>query len=547
MPEAAGSLTTDYPHNGSRGSQTDPRASEEPVFDELVRVGALLTREFSVSGVVSVLLEQSVDVTASDLAAIYLYDHLDPQAGRLRLVRRRGRVEVPRELPSDAETVAFVAESNASVVVHDRGRAYFNDALLHPSMRSALVVPLSTPKAQLGVLVVNCAEPFFYDRTRFHFLESFAGLASGMLHNSELFEQLREQLRRVEALERYQENVFSSMTNLLLATDQHGALRYFNRVAAERLELDEASIGRPVRELFQSRLDGKILNVIERAEKSGEEVLGVEGILKRPKLPLDFSLNISPLRGKRGRHEGLILLFTDQTAERELKGQVSVVKEERRVIKDMFARYLSNELVDTIMQKPDLVRPGGDKKQATIFFADIRGYTAFSETKEPEYIIEVLNAYFSEAVEIIISHGGYIDKFIGDAIMAVWGVPLVSEAEDAVNAVSCAVALQQRVGARDRSFFRGEASSLKVGIGLHTGNLVAGNLGSARRMDYSVIGDTVNVAARLEGVARGGDVVITEATRDLIGDRFKVEQLKPVSVKGKAEPIRVFRVLKLLR
>lgn len=551
MPNAVNVLTVDLPGRGlpkdGAAAPAIHRASDESVFDELVRVGGLLTREFSVSGVVSVLLEQSVDVTASDLAAIYLYDGLDPKADRLRLVRRRGRVAVPNGLPSDAETVSFVAESDASVVVHDRDRAYFSDALLHQSMCSALVVPLSTPKARLGVLIVNCAEPFFYNRTRFHFLESFAGLASGMLHNSELFEQLRAQLRRVEALERYQENVFSSMTNLLLATDRRGALRYFNRVAAERLELDEACIGRPLRELFQSRLDGKILNVIERAEKSGEEVLGVEGILKRPKVPLDFSLNISPLRGKRGRHEGLILLFTDQTAERELKGQVSVVKEERRVIKDMFARYLSNELVDTIMQTPDLVRPGGDKKQATIFFADIRGYTSFSESKEPEYIIEVLNAYFSEAVEIIISHGGYIDKFIGDAIMAVWGVPLVSEAEDAVNAVSCAVALQQRVGARDRSFFRGEASSLKVGIGLHTGNLVAGNLGSARRMDYSVIGDTVNVAARLEGVARGGDVVITEATRDLIGDRFKVEQLAPVSVKGKAEPIRVFRVLKLLR
>ncbi|TVR28766.1 MAG: adenylate/guanylate cyclase domain-containing protein, partial [Spirochaetaceae bacterium] len=216
-------------------------------------------------------------------------------------------------------------------------------------------------------------------------------------------------------------------------------------------------------------------------------------------------------------------------------------------VKDMFARYLSNELVDTIMQSPELVRPGGDKKQATIFFADIRGYTAFSETREPEYIIEVLNEYFTEAVEIIVNYRGYIDKFIGDAIMAVWGVPLVSEAEDAVNAVSCAVEIQERVRARDRGFFRGPASSLKVGIGLHTGQLVAGNLGSSRRMDYSVIGDTVNVAARLEGVAGAGDVVITEDTRDLIGDRFKLQQLKPVKVKGKAEPIHVFRVLRMLR
>ena len=514
---------------------------------ELLRVSALLSREFSASALVSVLVEQSVDITAADVGAVYLY--LDPgrSSSPLRLAARRGRADLPKRIAHDAESVAFVAECGESVVLHGRGRGFFQDALLHETMHSAMVVPLDTPNAQLGVLILNSVYPDFFNRDRFQFIESFAGLAAGMLHNCELFDELRDQLRRVEALERYQGSVFSSMTNLLLTIDDDGKLHYFNRVAAERLGLNDQDIGSSFGTLFQATLDRRILNAIERSEKSGEEVLGIEGILKRSDGSLDFSLNVSPLRGKRGRHEGLTLLFTDQTAERELKSQVSVVKEERRVVKDMFARYLSNELVDTIMQSPELVRPGGDKKQATIFFADIRGYTAFSETREPEYIIEVLNDYFTEAVEIIVNYRGYIDKFIGDAIMAVWGVPLVSEAEDAVNAVSCAVEIQERVRARDRSFFRGPASKLKVGIGMHTGQLVAGNLGSSRRMDYSVIGDTVNVAARLEGVAAAGDVVITEDTRDLIGDRFKLQQLKPVKVKGKAEPIHVFRVLRMLR
>ncbi len=514
---------------------------------ELLRVSALLSREFSAPALVSVLVEQSVDITAADVGAVYLYLVPAQSSSPLGLAARRGRAHLPKRLAHDAESVAFVAECGESVVLHGRGRGFFHDALLYETMHSAMVVPLDTPKAQLGVLILNSVYPDFFNRDRFQFVESFAGLAAGMLHNCELFDELRDQLRRVEALERYQDSVFSSMTNLLLTIDDDGKLHYFNRVAAERLGLSDQDIGTSFGTLFQARLDRRILNAIERSEKSGEEVLGIEGILKRSNGSLDFSLNVSPLRGKRGRHEGLTLLFTDQTAERELKSQVSVVKEERRVVKDMFARYLSNELVDTIMQSPELVRPGGDKKQATIFFADIRGYTSFSETREPEYIIEVLNEYFTEAVEIIVNYRGYIDKFIGDAIMAVWGVPLVSEAEDAVNAVSCAVEIQERVRARDRSFFRGPASNLKVGIGLHTGQLVAGNLGSSRRMDYSVIGDTVNVAARLEGVAGAGDVVITEDTRDLIGDRFKLQQLKPVKVKGKAEPIHVFRVLRMLR
>ena len=519
-------------------------AQGEASVDELVRASGLLARESTATSLIEVLVDQSVDISGSDLAAAYLYLDPDSSTSPLRLVHRRGRYDLPQRLSRDLEAIDFVVSSGEALVLHDRDRRFFTDALLDPAMRSAVVLPLETPRARIGVLILNIRRPDYYRRTHLSFLESFAELASGMLHNCELFEELRDQLRRVEALERYQESVFSSMTNLLVTTDEDGRIRYFNEVAAQRIGLQETDLGRPFSDAFSGKLDKRIVNTVTSAASDGREVLGVEGILKTGKSGIDFSLNVSPLQGKRGRREGLTLLFTDQSAERELKSQVKVVKEERRVIKDMFARYLSNELVESIMLQPELVRPGGDKKQATIFFADIRGYTSFSESKEPEYIIEVLNAYFTEAVEIIINHRGYIDKFIGDAIMAVWGVPLVTVEQDAINAVSCAVEIQARVQARDRVFFRGEANALKVGIGMHTGPLVAGNLGSARRMDYSVIGDTVNVAARLEGVAKGGDVIITESTRDLIGDRFKLQELEPVKVKGKERPIHIFRVIK---
>ena len=130
--------------------------------------------------------------------------------------------------------------------------------------------------------------------------------------------------------------------------------------------------------------------------------------------------------------------------------------------------------------------------------------------------------------------------------MAAWGVPIVNEEKDAVAAVSCAVEIQNLVKSRERKFFKGIASGLKVGIGMHTGHLVAGNLGSSRRMDYSVIGDTVNIAARLEGVAGAGEVIITEKTRDLIGDHFKLKELEPVKVKGVEKPLHIFNVLKMV-
>jgi class 3 adenylate cyclase len=303
-------------------------------------------------------------------------------------------------------------------------------------------------------------------------------------------------------------------------------------------------MGRTLGEQFAAALDEGIVDAVGSAVEDGAELLGVQGIYRNASGEIDFALNVSPLKGKRGGREGATLLFTDQTAEQELKKRVDVAVEERRVIKDMFTRYLSTEVVETLMEYPDQVRPGGAKKNATIFFADIRGYTPFSEGKQPEYIIEVLNEYFSVAVEVIVRHHGFIDKFIGDAIMAAWGVPMTSEAEDATNAVSAALEIQQLIAAGDRTFFTGEAENLQVGIGMHTGPLVAGNLGSTQRMDYSVIGDTVNVAARLEGVAGGGEVIITQDTRRLVGDAFAVEELEPVRVKGKQEPIPIFSVLK---
>jgi adenylate cyclase len=218
------------------------------------------------------------------------------------------------------------------------------------------------------------------------------------------------------------------------------------------------------------------------------------------------------------------------------------VVEERRLIKDMFSRYLSSEIVQRLVESPEMTQLGGGKRTATIFFADIRGYTSFSEGRDPEFIIQVLNEYFNEAVEIVLRHRGYIDKFIGDCIMAAFGVPLQSEAEDAISAVSCALEIQKQVASAQRKFFKGEASKLRIGIGMNSGPLVAGNLGGARRMNYTVIGDTVNIAARLEGVAGPGEIIITQKTRDYLGDYFVLKKRKPVSVKGKADPIPIYAV-----
>ncbi len=516
----------------------------ESTLDELVRAGSILSRDLSFKPMVSVLVEQSLDITKSDIACLYLHEDPEQVKSNLRLIYRRGKFQVPETFSFKSELMEFIEESDEAVLLLERKESPFIELLLHPDMASGIALPLSTQTAKLGVLILNKSKAFYYGRRNFRFLDSFTKLSGGMLQNARLFQELKDYLKRIEELKRYQEGIFSSMTNLLVTTDERGKIRYFNRSAAESLNLNESHIGSEIDSIFKNSLARRIVKEIDDSRNEKKEVLGIKGIYRTQQKDMDFALNISPLMGKRGRLEGSTLLFTDQTRERELQGRMKQVVEERRIIKDMFSRYLSAEIVSQLVDTPHLVKPGGDKKEATIFFADIRGYTSFSEGRDPEYIIEVLNEYFGEAVESVIKHKGYIDKFIGDCIMAAWGVPLQTVEEDAIQAVSCALEIQDLVRSKQRHFFHGEAANLKIGIGMHTGSIVAGNLGSNRRMNYTVIGDTVNVAARLEGVAEADEIIITQSTRDHIADHFKLEKRAPVKVKGKSEPIPIYRVLK---
>ncbi len=514
----------------------------EQIYQELVRAGAMVASEHRQSNQLSILVDQAYDISHADLVCLYLYSGDEFQM-RLLLEAKRGDFPVEKRLASDDELFEFLEECEETLALTERSNVFFETAFLHPEMNSAVVLPLFTATSQLGYLFLNAKKSYFFTSQSFYFLDSFVRIASGMVQSTQLYGDLEKQYKEIETLERYQENIFSSMSDLLITTDSKGQIHYFNRAALERIGLTEDLIGEPFEKVFRSALGNKILNAVNEADQNDQERLGIQGIMKRnTDEDMDFTLNVAPLRGKRGKKEGLTLLFSDQTREKELQSKMESVVEERRIVKDMFARYLSNDIVQTLVDRPDLVKPGGDKKMATILFADIRGYTSFSETKDPEYIIDVLNAYFSEAVELVIKYRGYIDKFIGDAIMAAWGVPMYSEVEDANAAVECAVKLQRLVNSKERNFFTGDASHLKVGIGMHTGPLIAGNLGSTRRMDYSVIGDTVNVAARLEGVAGPGQVIITEKTKDLLGEGFKVRKLDPVKVKGKSDPVNIYSV-----
>lgn len=507
------------------------------LMERVVHTAQLLSQTLDFQRLISVTTEQALDNSGADVAGLYMAGEMD-----CFLAYSRGRDPLPDDFPRDMELVQFIEDCREVIISSSYKEDIFQDLFISREMESAAALPLVSKDSFFGFLLLNSRKKDHFTEERLQFLEGITRMASGLMHNARIHEELRLYLEKIEGLKKYQEDIFSSMSNMLITLDERGNIRYFNKAAKKKLGMAQNNMNQPFQDFFKDRLAKRTLTRLEKARKNSRTLLGVEGICLSKKGEMDYSMNFSSLKDVKGNHSGHVVLLTDQTAEREMAKEVDRVKEDRRMIKDVFARYLSSDIVQQMTNSPDAVHLGGDKKRATIFFADICGYTAFSEGKEPEYILGVLNEFFNEAVEVIINKRGYIDKFIGDCIMAAWGVPMVTEATDAINAVDCALSLQELVASPSRKFFRGEAENLKIAVGMHTGPLVAGNIGGSQRMDYSVIGDTVNIAARLEGVSTAGEVIITQETRDLIGDAFKLEKRKAVSVKGKAKPLQIYNV-----
>jgi len=206
-------------------------------------------------------------------------------------------------------------------------------------------------------------------------------------------------------------------------------------------------------------------------------------------------------------------------------------------------RFLSPALVSKAQRGELDLEKGGELVRATILFSDIRGFTALSERTDAEGVVQILNAYFEEMVEVVFEKQGVLDKFIGDAVMAVWGVP-VAGSDDALRAVAAAEAMVARVEVFNRERAKEGHEAIGVGIGINTGDCVVGNMGSSRRLEYTVIGDTVNLASRLCDLAAAGEIIVSEGTLAAVGDAYAFEALPPRQVKGKANAVPVFRLLK---
>ncbi|PJZ65672.1 adenylate/guanylate cyclase domain-containing protein [Leptospira wolffii] len=226
-----------------------------------------------------------------------------------------------------------------------------------------------------------------------------------------------------------------------------------------------------------------------------------------------------------------------------------ILTEEENVkyIRTTFSKFVSKDVVDELLKNPENLNLGGSKKDITIFFSDIRGFTTMSEKMGPEELVQFLNQYLSEMTEIIIEFKGTIDKYMGDAIMAFWGAPVPLE-DHAYYACAASIAQMRRLAVLKEEWKSRDLPVMDIGIGLNSGPAVVGNMGSSHRMDYTCMGDTINLGSRLEGSNKeyGTNIIISEYTYEKVKDRIIARELDLVKVKGKTKPVRIYELIDLV-
>jgi class 3 adenylate cyclase len=210
-------------------------------------------------------------------------------------------------------------------------------------------------------------------------------------------------------------------------------------------------------------------------------------------------------------------------------------------MQDMFSRFVTRQVVDRIMHSSDFAEiVAGERRKVTCVFCDVRNFTSYAETASPDDIFALLNSYFQDIIEIVFKYEGTIDKFIGDSIMLVFGAPTEQEDQE-IRAVSCAIAIQHKVAEINAT--RTNTNIINLGIGINTGEVIAGCLGSERRMDYTVLGDVVNVAARLESRAIARQILISAKTCMAVQDKIPCRSVGDLALKGKSERLSAFEVV----
>ncbi len=366
-------------------------------------------------------------------------------------------------------------------------------------------------------------------------LSTIAEQSAIALENARLFNDVRHNLQEITRINNMMDNVFSSIQSGVITVDVQDRIIVINDAAYHIFNLpDDITIGTPVEKLFAHLPRTPLPALLRDVKTTFRNYKGYEITQEVPgRGVVNLSVDLSPIRNAQQATIGVTMVLNDLTENRKLQ-----------VVQNLFRKYLSPAVVDRLPSNPAELKLGGQRQDVTILFADIRGFSTFSEHKDPEDLITVLNKYLSLAAEAILAYEGTLDKFVGDAVMAIFNAPL-PQPDHTLRAVRAALEMQRAINEYHRWMMK-DAPQLSFGVGIHVGEAVIGNVGTQSRMDYTAIGDAVNLAKRLQENTPGGHILLSAAAYERVKDMVNAVPYRELRVKGRETPEQTYELLGII-
>lgn len=389
--------------------------------------------------------------------------------------------------------------------------------------QNLLIAPIRSKSEVIGLIIVGDKESrrgvVEFQESDLKLLEMFANQAGIALDNARLFKNVIE-------VKEFNESILTSVNSGVITINMIGEIGSVNQAATTIFRKHRRQIvGQHFESLFDK--DPEILKLFERVRGTHHAVSEMNLSCRSVAKDMVVNLSVAPLKGPDGEVKGLVVVIEDISAESR--------------IKSTFKRYVTSNIVDQILADEGKLKLGGDRRHVTVLFSDIRDFTAMSEKMDPEKVVSTLNEYFTDMIEIVFRFDGTLDKIIGDELMVVYGAP-IQRKDDAERAVKTALEMVAHLKKLNKDRKKRGLVELAMGIGLSSGVVVSGNIGSSQRMDYTVIGDTVNLGSRLCAIAKPGEIIVSEPVFEAVKDLFPFKKLDPVQVKGKADPIQIYHL-----
>ena len=499
----------------------------------LAGIGQVVNSTLEIDEVLQIVMDTIVRLTEAERGFLMLRDERGEMVSRIARNWEQESINQNEFAISRSIVERVINSGEAILTTNAREDPRFGgqESIIAFNLRSILCVPLIIKNDIIGVIYTdNRIRSGIFSESERDLLIAFANQAAVAIENARLFSSLKRTLEEVTELKNLMDDVFASIVSGVITADVQDQITLCNRAAASILGQASAEIvGRKLEEIIPT-FASDIRPHMNSVRDSEQPIVGLELSHILPQRgKVEWHLNLSPLKDAGQKTQGVAIVLDDLTERKRLEAQ-------RR----LFERMVSPAVIEQL--DPNSLQLGGKRTDITVLFADVRGFTSFSETVAPEKLVSILNRYLAAMAEAVLAQEGTIDKFMGDAIMAWFNAP-VPQKDHTLRAVKAALAIRDSVEALYKELPKD--SHLSFGAGIHYGDAVLGLIGTDRRLEYTAISDSVNTAKRLQENSAKNQIIISRDAYERVSNEIEAKPITPLSVKGKTIPLDVFEVLGL--